>query len=196
MPIVRSRYGRNLPLDVQLAEEALLNDVLVNGGAVVNFSRYDATANVAALSTGVMTSVAVPLTEGKVVSSITFVSGTTAAGTPTAYWFGLYDGDGKLLGQSADQVNAAWAANSAKTLALATPVRVPATGVYYAAVMVAATTPPSLAGLTLNNVVLAGALGVGMEVLAQTSGTGLTATAPATIATPSAIAAVPFVALT
>ncbi len=43
------------------------------------------------------------------------------------------------------------------------------------------------------NATLAGALGLSAKVLAQTSGSALTATAPATIATPTTISAVPYV---
>lgn len=100
-----------------------------------------------------------------------------------------------LLSQSADQTNTAWAANTVKTLALATPQRITTAGVYYAAIMVKATTPPTLLG---HSVALAGAAAsiLSSKVLAQTSGASLTDTAPATIATPTTIATVPFVVLT
>ena len=37
-----------------------------------------------------MTSLAVPIQAGEVITSITFRSGSTAAVTPTAWWFALY----------------------------------------------------------------------------------------------------------
>lgn len=151
----------------------------------------------AVLTTQVMTSVAIPLQVGDLVSNITFKSGATAADTPTNYWFALYSSASTpaLVGQSADQTTAAWAANTVKTLALTTAYRVPSTGVYYAAIMVKATTPPSILGASLG---LAGASAsiLSSKVLAQTSGSSLTDTAPATIATPTAIATVPFAVLT
>jgi anaerobic glycerol-3-phosphate dehydrogenase len=55
---------------------------------------------------------------------------------------------------------------------------------------------PTLEGVTLENAVAAGAIVSGMPVLAQTSGSALTTTAPATIATPTTVATIPFVALT
>jgi len=135
--------------------------------------------DVAALATGVMTSVDLWLNEGDLVTSLTFISAGTAAGTPTNYWFALYDPTGALMAQSADQLTAAWAADTAKTLALATAQRITRSGRYKAAINVTATTPPSLVGN-----------------LSQTSGSSLTGTAPATIATPAFKRQVPLVIAT
>lgn len=160
-----------------------------------NMRQLDINADLTTLTTQVMTSVAVPIQPGEFVSSITFKSGATAAGTPTNYWFALYSAAGALLAQTADQTSTAWAANTVKTLDLATPQRIAAAGVLYAAIMVKATTPPTLLG---HSVALAGGAAsiLSSKVLAQTSGAALTDTAPATIATPTAIATVPFVVLT
>lgn len=155
----------------------------------------DVRSDLTALTTAVMTSVAVPLQVGDLVTNVTFKSGATEADTPLNWWFALYDIDGAKIAQSADQTTTAWAANTVKTLALSTPYRVPTTGVYYAAIMVKATTPPTLLGAS---VALAGASAaiLSSKVLAQTSGSALTATAPTTIATPTAIATVPLAILT
>jgi hypothetical protein len=163
-----------------------------------NLDRTQVTGNLAALTTQVMTSVALPLQAGDVVTSLTFVSATTAANTPTNWWFALYSPAGALLAQTADQTNAAWAANTAKTVALATPQLITTAGVYYAAIMVKASTVPTLAGATaLHNAIFSGDLGtLGYKTLAQTSGSSLVATAPATIATPTAVATIPFVVAT
>ncbi len=160
-----------------------------------NMRQLDINADLAALTTQVMTSVAVPCQPGDKITSITFKSGATAAGTPTNWWFALYNSAGTLLAQSADQLTAAWAANTEKTLALATPQSVSAAGYVYAACMVKATTPNTLIGAS---VALAGAAAAiaGSVVLAQTSGSSLTTTAPATIATPTTVATVPFCVLT
>jgi hypothetical protein len=160
------------------------------------FPRYLASANTSALTTQVMTSVAVPLQAGDIVTNITFKSATTAAGTPTNWWFALYNPSGTLLAQTADQTSGAWAANTTKTLALTTAQLISTPGVYYAAVMVKATTPPTLAGLTLHHADLSTGLLTTEKVLAQTSGSSLTTTAPSTIATPTAITAVPYCVLT
>jgi hypothetical protein len=158
-----------------------------------NLRRSECGGNLAALTTQVMTSVALYLEAGDVVASLTFCSATTAAGTPTNWWFALYStaATPALLGQTADQTSTAWAANTVKTVALATPYTVPTSGVYYAAVMVKATTPPTLLGASLN-VNASSAVVTGQKVLAYTSGSALTDTAPATIATPTAVATVPY----
>jgi len=170
----------------------------LDGGLAIrkNLQRRQCAGNLTALATGVMTSVALYLEAGDLVTNLTFVSATTAAGTPTAYWFALYSSAATpaLLAQTADQATAAWAANTVKTLALATPQRISATGIYYAACMVTATTAPTLAGATaLHNAVEAGAIITGQKVLAMTSGSALTTTAPATIASPTTVATVPLV---
>lgn len=158
-----------------------------------NGARRLAGADLAALTTQVMTDVALYLEKGDVVKYLTFLSGVTAAVTPTNWWFALYNPAGDtLLGQTADQLTAAWAANTAQKLALATPYAVPATGVYRAAIMVKAATVPTLAG-DLMRAAASAAVIAGQAVLAQTSGSGLTTAAPATIATPTAVGTVPYV---
>jgi hypothetical protein len=146
-----------------------------------------------ALATGVMTSVPVYLAAGDVVTSISVRSGETAAGTPTAYWVALYSDAAvpALLAQSADQTTAAWAANTTKTLALSAPVTITRSGIYWVGIMVTATTPPTLLGT-----VVAPAIVDGDRNLSQSSGSSLTATAPATIASPSAKQFSPYVVLT
>lgn len=136
--------------------------------------------DVAALATGVMTSVDLWLNEGDLVTNLSFCSGGTAAGTPTNYWFALYDPAGALLSQSADQLTAAWAADTWKTLALGSAQRITRSGRYKAGISVTATTPPTLVGS-----VAAKSLLTGETDLARTSGSALTGTAPATIATPA-----------
>lgn len=157
--------------------------------------RVLASADGAALTTQVMTSVGLFLRAGDRVTNLTFLSGGTAAATPTNWWFALYSSatTPALLQQSADQLTAAWAANTPKTLALATPADIEVDGVYYAAVMVKATTAPTLAGAA-PRAAAAGpvvAAGYGEKALAVTSGAALTTTAPATIASPTTVSTVP-----
>jgi hypothetical protein len=160
-----------------------------------NMRRLDATADLGALTTQVMTSVPIYLRKNDVVTSLSFRSGATAAGTPTNWWFALYSSAATpaLLGQTADQLTAAWAATTNKTLALGSPVTITADGLYWAAIMVKATTVPSLVGVSTT--ASAGIVGTEKN-LAQTSGSSLTGTAPSTIATPTAAATVPLVILT
>jgi hypothetical protein len=184
-----SRYGSNTSADWLL-------DGSPTGFRTSNMSTFDRDTDlVASLTTQVMTSVALPLQAGDLVTSLSFVSGATAAGTPTNWWFALYSPAGALLSQSADQLTAAWAASTVKTLALATPQMATAASVYYAAIMVKATTVPTLMGANLGVAVSAGAI-LSSKVLAQTSGSALTTTAPATIASPTTVATVPLVIAT
>jgi hypothetical protein len=77
------------------------------------------------------------------------------------------------------------------TKALATAQTITTTGIYWAAIMVTATTPPTLLGACA-----APAIVTGERNLSQSSGSSLTTTAPATIATPAAKTFVPYVVAT
>lgn len=147
--------------------------------------------DVAAAASGVMCSVALFLQDGDLVSNLTFISGGTAAGTPTNQIAALYSGAGVLLAQSADKTTEAWAADTAKSFALASPVRITKSGVYFAGLSVAASTVPTLVGSVGAKPFLSGE-----GNLAQTSGSGIGATAPATIVTPAFKRAVPLVIAT
>jgi len=184
-----SRYGSN-------TDEHWLRQGSPSGIRNQSIGLLDIDADLAAaLTTQVMTCVAVPCQVGDLITNVSFTSGATAAGTPTNYWFALYDPSLNLLAQTADQLTAAWAASTPKKLPLTTAQRCTTSGIYYAAVMVKATTVPSLIG---KNVVLAVAAGGldGSKVLAQTSGSALVGTAPATIATPTTVATLPLAILT
>jgi alpha-D-ribose 1-methylphosphonate 5-triphosphate synthase subunit PhnH len=80
----------------------------------------------AALTTQVMTSVPLWLNAGDVVTNLSFLSGATAANTPTNWWFALYStaATPALLAQTADQTTGAWAADTWKTVALQTVQRI------------------------------------------------------------------------
>lgn len=192
MPLVRGRYPVSNP--------AWLLGGSPSGVYRENLplGRLQTVSNLSALTTQVMLSAAIALEAGDVVTSLTFLSGATAAGTPTNWWFALYDDSATpaLLRQTADQTTGAWGANTAKTVALASAYLVPRSGIYYAALMVKATTVPTIAGVALEHAAAAGAVVTGQKVLAQTSGSSLTDTAPATIATPTTVATVPYVAVT
>jgi hypothetical protein len=158
-----------------------------------NLPRFPLDDVLESLSTGVMTAVPLWLKSGDKVTNLSFLSGATAAATLTHWWFALYSNAATpaLLAQTADQVAAAWAADTWKTLALSAPVTIGATGVYWAACMVAATTVPSLIG-TRGAKALLGA----DPVLGQTSGSAMTTTATATLVTPAAARQVPLVVAT
>lgn len=143
-----------------------------------------------ALADAVMTSTPLPLVAGDLITNLSFLSGATAVNTPAHWWFALYDTQATpaLIAQSADATSEAWAANTWKTKALGTAYRVPKTGVYWAAIMQDATAVGSLIGC-----LGARALLTGERNLAQNSGAALAATAPATIATPTAQSFIPLV---
>lgn len=183
MPLVSGGY----PVKADLAAQA--------GGAFARYNtgRIDANGDTAALTTQIMTSVAVNLQAGDTITKLAFRSGATPAGTPTNWWFALYSPAGVLLAQTADQTTTAWAADTVIDLPLATAQVIQTSGLHYAAIMVKATTVPTLVGVTLGRAGVATGLLSTDKVLAQTSGSALTTTAPGTIATPAAIAVVPLV---
>jgi hypothetical protein len=129
--------------------------------------------NTAGIVSGTMRCVAIYLPKDTTVTSITFISATTAAVAPTNWWFALYDSALALLGQTADQTSTAWAANTAKTVALATPVVTTYSGLHYLGLMIAAGTPISWYTSATN---------VNLQTIAPvthgSSTTGLTTTAP------------------
>jgi hypothetical protein len=159
------------------------------------FGLYDSASDAGqvALATGVMTAVRIKLAAGDTITNISARSGATAANTPTNWWFALYSNAATpaLLSQSADQTSTAWAANTTKTLALGTPQTITAGGYYWVAIMVTATTPPTLIGAcTVAPIV------TGEANLSVTSGSSLTATATATLASPTVKQFAPYVVLT
>lgn len=159
------------------------------------FGNYDSVSDSGsvALTTQVMTAVPVFLAAQDIVTNISFFVGTTAAGTPTNWWVALYSNAATpaLLAQSADQTTGAMAANTKQTVALATTQTITKSDVYWAAIMVKATTVPTLLGqLCVPPIV------TGERNLAVTSGAALTATATATLASPTVQRFAPYVVLT
>jgi hypothetical protein len=124
---------------------------------------------------GALNMQAIYLTAGQLISNITLASATTAAGTPTNYFFALYDGNRNLLAQSANQTTTAWPANTIKTLAMTTPYRVQVSGVYYIGYFMTATTVVTLKGGTART---GGQLAATSPILYGTSTTGLTTALP------------------
>lgn len=122
------------------------------------------------LATGRLSLVGIPLPAGLTVNSIAFRTQTTAAGTPTNWWFSLFDQNRALLANTADQTTTAWGAGTFKQLALTQPHTTTYSGLYYAGIVMAATTVVSL--------VVYGGLDVfasmGTPVMSGSSNTGLT----------------------
>lgn len=162
-------------------------------GAMRPAGRYETTSRLRLGTTSTPTSgtlylVPIWLPKGLVVSSISFTSGGTAAASPTNYWFTLHDSSRKALARTADQLTAAWAANTVKTLAVAQTLAGSASsytttysGLHYLGVMVKATTVPNLVSEgSLADVVASVAPGfggtdTGLSTPPTVSGAGFTA---------------------
>jgi hypothetical protein len=155
------RYGNDL-LDTGLDDQSSLPDTspFDSAGAMDvamrPSGRYETTSRLRAGTSNTPTSgtlylVPIWLPKGAVVSNISFASGSTAAATPTNWWFTLHNSAKVALARTADQTTTAWAANTVKTLAIAqttagsaTSYTTTYTGLHYLGVMIKATTVPSL----------------------------------------------------
>lgn len=125
-------------------------------GAMRPSGRYETTSRLrlgtsSTPTPGTLYLVPIWLPKGFVVSNLTFVSGGTAATTPTNWWFTLHNSSRVALARTADQLTAAWAANTVMTKAIAQTTAGSATsytttyaGLHYLGVMIKATTNPSL----------------------------------------------------
>lgn len=191
--MIHGRYGFNLAdapaLDIPFnALPGVDRDVFIRQ----NIAASQCVTDLAATATGVGILTPIYLVVGDIVTYLTFVSGNTAAGTPTNYWHALYDIDGALLAQSADQLTAAWAANTAKKLALSSPVTAEYTGWYYAATSSTATTVQTLIGCA-PIVTASAAIHADSLKLGATFGSAMAGTAPATAGTLTGVAKCPLV---
>jgi hypothetical protein len=113
------------------------------------------TATEAALTSGQMTLVPMYIPAGQNIGHLVFISGTTAASTPTNWWFCLCDSARNLLATTANQTTTAWAASTLKSLAIANVAAGAATsftttysGIHYAGIMMTASTVVTLQGWT------------------------------------------------
>jgi hypothetical protein len=174
------------PILIGSATTPVLNNRYVLSGALYEtFDRnlcYE--VNTSLLSTGRLSLQAIYIPSGTVVSSISFWSGTTAAGTPTNQLFGLFDSSRNLLRSSVNDTTTAWAANSKKTLALTSTFTTTYSGIHYLGLMVTATTVPTIKGNTAKT---NGALNAAEPSMGGTSTTGLTTALPATAAAPATV---------
>jgi hypothetical protein len=129
---------------------ALRNTILRPTGSITEtFSRFSSISNQSILTSGRLLLTAVALPEGQLVTSITFVSATTAANTPTNQWFGLFNSSLEALRFTTDDTTAAWGSSTAKTLNLSSTYTTTYTGKFYLGIMVAASVAvPTLRGVT------------------------------------------------
>lgn len=180
MPLINAKYKR-------------LNPDWLRAGSPVVFAesvpKILAGSDLAIAATGVELAFDIELDAGDLVTNLTFVTGGTAAGTPTAGYAVLRDGTGAKLAQTADFGSTARAANTAYTVALASAYQITATGVYKVGISFTASTVPTLRGVSMANAAVA-AVG---RACTQTHGSSVGATAPSTIATPTTAFAVPYI---
>lgn len=166
--------------------QPLLNNKYVLSGAL--YETFDRNAcdevNTSLLSSGRLSLQAIWLPAGTTISSISFWSATTAAGTPTNQLFGLYDSSLNLLRSSTNDTTTAWAANSRKTLSLTSTFTTTYSGIHYLGLMVTATTVPTIKGNTART---GGQLQAGAPSMGGTSTSGLTTSLPATAAAPATV---------
>ena len=134
-------------------------------------------------TSGTMTMTAIWLPEGATVSGITFLSGATAESGGTNLWFALYTSALALMAQSANDTGAAaFGANTALRKALTTPQKMTYSGLYYLAYMSTNSlgAQPALYNITNGGANANGSVTGMTPILAATSSTGQTTTAPAT----------------
>lgn len=117
-----------------------------------SFPRFLANSDINILTLGQLFLSPIIINSGTVIGHIAFCSGTTAASAPTHWWFGLWDNNFAQLATTADQTSTAWAANTEKSLAVATiasgassTFTTTYTGLHYAGVLFAGSTQPTLA---------------------------------------------------
>lgn len=135
-----------------------------------------AAGNLNYLTSGTLFLQLIYLPRGMTITSISFVSGTTALVSGTNQWFALYNTSRVLLRQTNDDTSTAWGTNTVKTLNLTSSYQTTAGGPHYLAIMVAASTVPTLKSAfgapstnTLNNLT---------PISVGSSNTGLAGTAP------------------
>ncbi len=118
------------------------------GTIAENFSRVLGLANATGVASGTLRlSGGMVLPSGVPINNITMSSATTAAGTPTNQWFCLVRAsDLAVLAKTVDDTTAAWVGSTVKTLALSATYTPTEDTPVYVGLLVAATTPPSMAG--------------------------------------------------
>lgn len=159
---------------------------LPTAGFAQTFSRVGVpTVSQTAAASATQQFAAIYLRAGQTVTTISFLSGATALGTGVNQWFSIYStlaAGPVLLGVTNDDTSTAWAANTVKTLTLATAYKVPTSGLYYLGCMVKATTVPTLIACVDTNAAKNGIA----PILAGTDATNNALTNPASAPNPAA----------
>lgn len=202
--LVGGRYPLTYPFAKALGLKS--NSAQVNISARSNLEYLglgDLADTAAALSSGTMTLVPIPVEIGDLIEYVDVFVGATAASTPTHSWAALYNESGAILGsQSVDGATAAIAASGVSTFTLGgggyiVGVADAPNGFIYAGVSVTASTVPSLAAASIATAVGYQLYSSGPAFYAAHSGSALGASAPASVTLSSATvqAGVPVVVL-
>jgi len=156
----------------------------VGATGVVTAQTYDRRLAVSAAfapTSGTLTMTAIWLPAGTVVNGITFVSGATGETGGTHLWYALYKNDLTLMAQATDNTGAtAFAAGTAFRMALTAAQTCPYTGLYYLGFMCAQSAGgvPTLLNITSAVTNALGSIAGMTPILAATSSTAQTTTAP------------------
>lgn len=147
-------------------------------------------------TTGTVYMVALWLPAGLTVTNLNWITGSTAANTPTHWWLGLANASGVQQAHTADQTSGAIAANTLITKALTSPYTTTSTGTYYLLISVTATANPTATGLPvpISNINLAAPLLAGVSPSAAQSTPGTDGTTTYTV--PSSAGGIPYGYLT
>lgn len=198
MPLVAGQYPPHAPLPKFTGQLMNVNQGNIPARSNLEWFGLGAVLNSATTTTGVNIAVACPVEVGDVITSVTWLTGATAAVTPTAQFSALYAGTGAapaLIGQSTDSTTGAWAASTAKTHTLTSPLRITQalapTGFIYVNLALTAGTMPTLCSVACATAANYQWFATGPLGLSMTHGTAQGGTAAATIASPTAFATAP-----
>ena len=122
--------------------------------------------NQGAPTSGRIVLVPIELDVNLTISAIAFTSGTTAGVSLTNQWFVLCDSSKVALAYTANDTTTAWGSNTRKQLSLTSSYTTTYRGRHYLGILVTASTPPTLRGLSIT--------GSGIQAYALAANTGLT----------------------
>lgn len=153
-----------------------------------NMPRWTGGGNIAiaAPNAGVIQGSYVWLPKGAVINRVAVYTRGTAGATLTHRWVAIWAAaETSLIRQSTDNTAATMATNTLFEHSLTSAWTVPASAFYPIGIMIAGTTLPSLAGISLGiqDIAAPSLTGLTLPFSAWTSGSALVATAPASVAT-------------
>jgi hypothetical protein len=200
--LIRGRYPVTNPLAKLVGLAGNATQANVNVRSNMEWFGLGNITDGALAATGVACAVAIPVEPGDTFTKVSLLVGAQAEATGTHAFAALYSGVATpaLLGQSTDNTGAAALAASAKfDFTLSSAVTITAAtapgGFIYASIAIAASTIPTAAVVATPTAVGYQWYSAGPLFLSATHGSSLTATAPATIASPAAKAVAPLVFL-